>query len=79
MYHSIVTVTEIQEFRLNNRVNHYTMNLDRKIKLYEDCIARLEELRRSGIGDLKEIERDIESAYQQVALLKIRKQMDLST
>lgn len=55
------------------------MNLDRQIKLYEDCIARMEECRRSGSGDLSKLNQDIEEAYKQVALLKIRKELNFAS
>jgi hypothetical protein len=54
---------------------HDRMILDRQIKMYEDCINRMEESRRNGSGDLSKLDGDLEHAYQQVALLKIRKMM----
>ena len=54
---------------------HDKMILDRQIKIYEDCINRLEESKRNGSGDLAKLEIDLEYAYHQVALLKIRKMM----
>ena len=35
--------------------DHYTMNLDKQIKYYDDCIARLEECIRKGSGDLSRL------------------------
>ena len=51
------------------------MNLEKQIKSYEDCISRLEECKRTGSGDTSTLPEDLEKAYQQVALLKIRKMM----
>lgn len=51
------------------------MILDRQIKMYEDCINRMEESRRNGSGDLSRLDSDLEDAYRQVALLKIRRMM----
>ena len=51
------------------------MNLDRQIKLYEDCISRLEELKRAGTGDVSKVEFELEQAYRQASLLKIRRMM----
>jgi hypothetical protein len=51
------------------------MNLDRQIRTYEDCIARLEESKRRGGVDLSKVEKDLENAYRQVSLLRIRKMM----
>ena len=58
--------------------DHYTMNPDKQIKIYEDCIARLEECKRKGSGDLSRLCEDLDKAYEQVALLKIRKMMEMS-
>lgn len=54
------------------------MNLDKKIKFYEDCIARLEECKRKGSGDITRLCEELDKAYEQIALLKIRKMMELS-
>jgi hypothetical protein len=54
---------------------HSEMNLDQQIKLFEDSINRIEECRRIGTGDLSQLDIDLENAYRQVALLKIRKMM----
>lgn len=51
------------------------MILDRQIKLYEDCINRLEESKRNGSGDLSQLDSDLEHAYRQMTLLKIRRMM----
>jgi len=54
------------------------MNLDQQIKLLEDCIARLEERIKAGSGDMARLNKDLGSAYDQMALLKIRKMMKLA-
>jgi hypothetical protein len=54
---------------------HDRMKLDRQIEIYEDCINRLEESKRNGFGDLSQLDSDLEHAYRQVALLKIRRMM----
>ena len=54
------------------------MNLDKQIKTYEDCIARLEECKRNGIEDPSRIGEDLDRAYEQITLLKIRKMMEAS-
>jgi hypothetical protein len=51
------------------------MNLDNQIRLYEDCINRLEDSRRACHGDSSKLEDELEQAYRQVALLKIRRMM----
>ena len=53
------------------------MNMDQQIKYYEDCISRLEESKKTISGDSTRICEDLEKAYQQVTLLKIRKMMDM--
>jgi hypothetical protein len=58
-----------------DKENHRKMNLDRQIELYEDCINRLEQCKRAGTGDPSKIENELEKAYQQVTLLKIRRMM----
>ena len=52
--------------------------MDRQIKVKEDYIARLEESRRTGSGNDAKLDHDIENAYQQIALLKIREFMNLA-
>jgi hypothetical protein len=52
------------------------MNPEQQIKQYEDCITRLEEARNDGSVDQSSASREIENAYRQIALLKIRKSMD---
>jgi len=54
---------------------HNEMNLDQQIKSFEDSINRLEECRRIEMGDLSQLDKDLENAYRQVTLLKIRKMM----
>ena len=56
--------------------HHYAMNLEQQIKTYEDCIARLEECKRNGSDDMSRVNRDLEAAYEQIALLRIRKMME---
>jgi len=51
------------------------MNLEKQIKTYEDCISRLEECKRTGSGDPSTLSEDLEKAYQQITLLKIRHMM----
>lgn len=51
------------------------MNLENQIRTYEDCIARLEELKRAGSGDISRICNDLEKAYEQIAVLRIRQMM----
>ncbi len=58
-----------------DRKDDHDMNLDHQIKLYEDRISMLEDSIRSCSGDHSEIEMDLDLAYQQVTLLKIRKMM----
>ncbi|MFC2098304.1 hypothetical protein ACFLTA_06510 [Bacteroidota bacterium] len=58
--------------------DHYTMNLDKQIKFYEDCITRLEECKRKGTEDLSRLSEEQDKAYEQIALLKIRKMMEMS-
>ncbi len=53
------------------------VDLDRQIEFYEDCISRLEERRRAGIGDGSRLEIELEQAYKQSALLKIRRMMNM--
>jgi hypothetical protein len=55
--------------------NYRRMNLDRQIELYEDCINRLEDCWRAGSGDSSKIKNELDKAYQQVTLLKIRRMM----
>jgi len=55
------------------------VNLEHQIKVYEECITRLEKCRQSGSGDCSRLDREIENAYQQIALLKIRQSMDIAT
>lgn len=59
--------------------DHNDMSMDQQIKYYEDCISRLEESKKTISGDCTRICLDLEKAYQQVALLKIRKMMDMPT
>lgn len=61
---------------MNREVNK-KMNLDQQISQYEDCISRLEDRIRFGSGDHSKLSIDLENAYQQVALLKIRKMMNM--
>lgn len=51
------------------------MNLDRQIKKYEDCINRLEDSKRDRHGDPSRLDDELDKAYQQITLLKIRKMM----
>jgi hypothetical protein len=51
------------------------MNLDRQIKLYEACINRLEDSKRAHQGDPTRLENELNEAYEQISLLKIRKMM----
>jgi hypothetical protein len=51
------------------------MKMEKQIKTYEDCISRLEECKRTGSGDPSTISKDLETAYQQITLLKIRQMM----
>ena len=55
--------------------NNDLMNLEQQIKMYEECISRLEECKRAGSGDLSRLSEDLTNAYQQISLLKIRKMM----
>ncbi len=55
--------------------NDQNMNLDQQIKSFEDRITAIEEYMRSGSGDPSQLAKDLDQAYQQVALLKIRKMM----
>ena len=52
------------------------MNLEQQIKSFEDCIARLEETKRTGSADPSRLDQDLEKAYEQIALLRIRLMMD---
>ena len=51
------------------------MNLDRQIKMYEDSINRLEDSKRTLQGDSFRLDDELDKAYQQITLLKIRKMM----
>ena len=51
------------------------MNLEQQIKIYEDCISRLEECKRAGSGDQYQLSEDLDNAYKQISLLRIRKMM----
>ena len=51
------------------------MSFEQQIKYYEDHISSLEDCRRTGSGDISRLCMDIDNAYQQIALLKIRKMM----
>lgn len=53
------------------------MNLDQQIKSIEENITLLEECRRNCEGDPTRFDEDLNEAYRQVALLKIRKMMDM--
>ncbi len=53
------------------------MNLDQQIKSVEENITILEECRRNCAGDPSQFEKDLDHAYQQMALLKIRKMMNM--
>ncbi len=57
---------------------HCNLNLDQQIKLFEDQISRLEELKRTTPGAPFRVNEDLDRAYRQVALLKIRKMMDMT-
>lgn len=54
------------------------MNLDQQINSYEERISLLEDCIRSGSGDPSRINAELDHAYRQVALLKIRKMMDFN-
>lgn len=54
---------------------HVTMNLDQQIKTFEECITRLEQCRRNGFGDTERIKLELDKAYEQMAVLRIRKMM----
>ena len=58
-----------------NKDNHNHMNLEKQIKFYEDHISSLEECKRANSGDISLICNELNNAYQQIALLKIRKMM----
>jgi hypothetical protein len=55
----------------------HEMNLDQQIKSIEENITLLEECRRNCEGDPTRFDEDLDEAYRQVALLKIRKMMDM--
>jgi hypothetical protein len=55
--------------------NHNDMNLEQQIKRCEEHIAFLEESKRAGTGNQARISKNLEEAYTQAALLKIRKSM----
>ncbi len=58
--------------------DHRNLNLDQQIKFYEDRISRLEELKRTSHGVPSRVNEDLDRAYRQVALLKIRKMMNMT-
>ncbi|MFC2115698.1 hypothetical protein ACFLTU_04445 [Bacteroidota bacterium] len=62
-----------------NKDKPQQMNLDQQIKYYEDCIARLEECKKAISGDPSRICEDLNNAYQQITLLKIRKMMGMKS
>ena len=54
------------------------MNLDKQIKTYEDSISRLEDCKRNGSGDTSLLCEDLNRAYEQITLLKIRRMMEMN-
>ena len=63
------------------REKNQNMSLDQQIRIYEDRINQLEQMKRTLIlqssdnGDLNRINVDLDENYQHIAILKIRKMM----
>ena len=64
------------------REKDQNMSLDQQIRIYEDRINQLEQMKRTLIlqsnensGDLNRINVDLDENYQHIAILKIRKMM----
>jgi len=53
------------------------MNIEQQIRFYEDQINRLEQSNRSS-GDTGRLSEDLNRAYQQLSLLKIRRMMNMN-
>ncbi len=52
--------------------------MEQQIKYYEDCISRLEDCKKIISGDRTRVCKDLDDAYRQIALLKIRKMMGMN-
>jgi hypothetical protein len=63
------------------REKNQNMSLDQQIRIYEDRINQLEQMKRTLIlqssynSDLSRINVDLDENYQHIAILKIRKMM----
>jgi hypothetical protein len=63
------------------REKNQNMSLDQQIRIYEDRINQLEQMKRTVIlqssdnADLSRINVDLDENYQHMAILKIRKMM----
>jgi hypothetical protein len=63
------------------REKNQNMSLDQQIRIYEDRINQLEQMKRTLIlqssdnSDLNRIDVDLDENYQHIAILKIRKMM----
>jgi hypothetical protein len=63
------------------REKNQNMSLDQQIRIYEDRINHLEQMKRTLIlqssdnSDLNRINVDLDENYQHIAILKIRKMM----
>ena len=51
-------------------------SIEQQIKLCQERITRLEEYKRGSWENRERIEKDLDRAYQQIALLKIRQMMN---